>query len=62
MTKIEYDRANRSLYVKLSDEQPIADETIEDMLTLGWDTNGHLVDICITDVDPPASLEYIDEQ
>lgn len=58
MTKIEYDRSNRALYVKLSDEQPIADETIEQNLTLGWGENGQLIEVCLMDVDPPAHLEF----
>lgn len=57
-TKITYDKQNRALYVHLSDLEVIADETIEDNLTLGWASNGKLVDVTINGADPPT-LEVV---
>jgi hypothetical protein len=54
MTKVTYDSTNRALHIQLRDDvEPIADETIESILTLGWGSNGEVIDVNILGVDPP---------
>ena len=58
MTKIVYDRQTRVLLITLSEKEAVADETIEEGLSLAWDANGGLVDVAISDVDAPE-IEWI---